>query len=178
MALVLLVLAAVLLLLGGWLWWWSGRRQRYSGLPAARVVFSDGELNPWKRPLYDPELNLSGKPDYVVALSREEWVPVEVKSGRTPGEPYLGHVYQALAYGLLLERVLGKRVPYVVIRYPQRSFTIPFTPERRSDLLKLLDRIRTREAQGQPPGRSHDSYRRCLQCGYRDHCIYRLDEEP
>ncbi len=171
------LLAALLtLFLAGALWWWSLRSQRKSGLPSAQVLFTDGDLRPWKQPLYDASLNLSGKPDYVVALSTDEWVPVEVKSGRTPQRPYEGHVYQALAYGLLLERVKGKRVPYVVIRYPERTFAIPFTAERRASLLHLLERMHEQVRRGTPPGPSHRSVQRCRQCGYRDYCTFRLDE--
>jgi len=168
-------LAGGLVLVGLVLWLWSGYRQRRSGLPSARVMFSDGQWRPWTRPLYDASLGLTGKPDYVVALSEHVWVPVEVKSGRTPAEPYPGHVYQVLAYALLIRRVLGKRVPFAILRYPESTFRIEVTPQREADLLALLERMRRYRRLGRPPGRSHASAARCARCGFWAYCRYRLE---
>ncbi len=168
-------LAGGLVLVGLVLWLWSGYRQRRSGLPSARVMFSDGQWRPWTRPLYDASLGLTGKPDYVVALSEHVWVPVEVKSGRTPAEPYPGHVYQVLAYALLIRRVLGKHVPFAILRYPESTFRIEVTPQREADLLALLERMRRYQRLGRPPGRSHASASRCARCGFWAYCRYRLE---
>ncbi len=171
------LLAACLAFLALVLLLWSQWSQRRSGLPSARIMFSDGSLRPWSQPLYDPDLGLTGKPDYVVALSEEVWVPVEVKSGRTPREPYPGHVYQVVAYALLVRRVLGKQVPFAILRYPETTFRIEITPQRETALLALLDRMRHYQRDGRPPGRSHTSPLRCARCGFRAYCSYRLEME-
>ena len=53
-------------------------------------------------PLYASGANLAGKPDYLVRRWRYV-LPVEVKSGPAPAEPYRSHVLQLAAYCLLVE---------------------------------------------------------------------------
>ena len=76
------------------------RRRVPSGIPRGRVVYTD--TGGWKRldrPLFSRESLLTGRPDYLVAAGADI-VPVEVKSGRSPAQPYLSHVLQLAAYCL------------------------------------------------------------------------------
>ena len=93
-----------------------------------------------ERPLYDADTHLTGKPDYLVD-DHGKIIPVEVKSGWAPPEPHPGHIYQLLAYCLLVERTYEKRPPYGILRYKNRSFTIDYTPEAERELLALLDEM-------------------------------------
>lgn len=169
-------LAVVLLLLGlltlALAWWW----QRGTGLPAARVAYDDsGARRREARPLFDPWLGLVGKPDYLLEEGGA-LIPVEVKTGATPLDgPYEGHRWQALAYCLLVQRVLGRPAPYAYIRYPEHTYTVPFTPQAEQHLLDLLAEMRRLERGGTAPERSHDRVARCRACGYRSVCDRRLE---
>lgn len=172
----LLAVALGLLVLGLVLWSLSGVALRRAGLPGRDIVLSDTDLHPVRRPLVDPELGLSGKPDYVVRLSEDVWVPVEVKSTTAPRRPYPGHVYQLVAYAVLLERVLGKQVPYGLIRYQNHTFRIPMEETLYEEFFQLLERMQAYLAHNAEPGRSHTSPARCQACGYREICPYRIGE--
>jgi CRISPR-associated exonuclease Cas4 len=166
LGLALLVLALVLL-------WQSSRQRRESGLPAGRVIYTD--TRPWgevEKPLYDPVTGLTGKPDYLVE-EKGLWIPVEVKSSYAPASPYEGHVYQLAAYCLLVEKVSGKRPPYGILRYRNRTYAIDYTTEMEESLRDLLDEMRLAERRGEAD-RSHEEPARCARCGYRSTCDQKL----
>ncbi|HWR67126.1 MAG TPA: PD-(D/E)XK nuclease family protein [Bellilinea sp.] len=163
----LLAIAALVLL------WLSQRQQRSAGLPAGRVLYADPKvIGAPERPLYDADTHLTGKPDYLVD-DHGVIIPVEVKSGWAPPEPHPGHIYQLLAYCLLVERTYEKRPPYGILRYKNRSFTIDYTPEAERELLTLLDEMHA-AARQKELNRSHEDRNRCAHCGYRSSCDQRL----
>lgn len=165
----MLSLAFVLILLALIFFWQSARRQLKAGLPGGRVIYTDtrawGRL---ERPLYDPELGLTGKPDYLVE-AQGHIIPVEVKSGRAPAAPYDSHIFQAAAYCLLVERTMNTRPPYAIIHYDDRDFAVDYTPEMEDALLDVLADLRRDELRVNVP-RSHEESRRCARCGYRQEC--------
>ena len=120
------------------LFWVSGRLRRRAGIPAGRIIYSDTRA--WRecpKPLYAASVNLTGKPDYLV--QRMNYVlPVEVKSGAAPPEPYRSHVLQLAAYCLLVENEYGRRPPYGLIHYADRTFAVNYTPEL-EDALKRFE---------------------------------------
>lgn len=147
----------------------SGRQRRLAGLPGGRVIYTDTRA--WgkvEKPLYDPELSLTGKPDYLVEKDGLI-IPVEVKTGRTPAAPYDSHIFQVAAYCLLVEKTYGKRPTHGIIHYPGRDFAIDYTPELESALLDLLAGIRVDEHRSQVH-RSHEDKFRCQRCGFRAAC--------
>jgi CRISPR-associated exonuclease Cas4 len=166
-ALILLLLALLLILL-------SGRLRRAAGLPGGRVIYSDtrqwGKL---EKPLYDAELGLTGKPDYLIKKDGLI-LPVEVKTGRTPEAPYDAHIFQLAAYCRLVEKTFGRRPTHGIIHYPGRDFSVDYTPALESALLDLLAGLRSDERCSQVH-RSHTAAGRCRQCGYRDTCEERLN---
>ena len=163
-----LIAAAVLFL------WLASRQRNQAGLPAGRISYTDvGEWQPNHQALYDPKLGLAGKPDYLVYVNGTP-VPVEVKSGRTPTAPYDSHIIQLAAYCYLVEVTTGKEPPYGLLRYPQETFEIDYTPELRAELLELVEAIRADSRRRTPPERSHENARRCSGCGYRETCDQRL----
>jgi CRISPR-associated exonuclease Cas4 len=165
--LILLLLALLLLLV-------SRLQRRASGLPPGRIIASD--TSAWKRvdkPLYTADLALTGKPDYILRQGND-FIPVEVKTGRTPSEPYESHIYQLAAYCLLIDRTYNKRPPRGIIHYPGRDFAVEFTPALEAALLSLLGRLRQDERRQDVP-RSHDEKNRCLRCGFFEICNQRLD---
>jgi CRISPR-associated exonuclease Cas4 len=165
-AIILAVLAIAFLII-------SSLQRKSAGLPSGRVVYSD--TRSWgkvEKPLFDPLFSLTGKPDYLVEQNGT-LVPVEVKSGWAPDEPRQGHIFQLAAYCLLVERTTGKRPPYGLIAYRNRTFVVDYTPQLETQLTDLLAEIHRQERQPEVH-RSHEEPARCAACGYRSICNEKL----
>ena len=166
LALALLIFALIFLFRGN-------RIQGDAGLPQGRILYTDPQIiGEPPKPFFDVETMLTGKPDYLVQEG-DAIIPVEVKSGYAPVEPYAGHVFQLLAYCLLVESETGKRPPYGIVRYRNRSFVIDYTIEQEEALLDLLEEMRADARMGDVP-RCHSQSGRCVKCGYREICDQRL----
>jgi CRISPR-associated exonuclease Cas4 len=163
----------ILLALGLALLWLSQRQKKASGLPGGRVIYTDTQgWKPAEKPLFDPELGLAGRPDYLVQ-DGAQIIPVEVKSTRAPQEPFDSHIYQLAAYCRLVHKNFGVRPAYALLHYPGRTFAIDYTPALEKALIQVLDEMRAREHQRQVDC-SHQSPARCRACGYRPECDQRL----
>ena len=170
----MLWLVVFFFLLAMLLLWLSSRQRRAAGLPGGRLVYVD--TSQWGRvemPLYDPILNLTGKPDYLVEQGNK-MIPIEVKSNRISQAPYDAHIFQLAAYCLLVQRTFGKRPPHGILHYPNRTFTIDYTAELESSLLDLLTEMRASESR-KDVDRSHQSPSRCHRCGFRSGCDQALE---
>jgi CRISPR-associated exonuclease Cas4 len=168
-----LYLGLTLLLIAGALFILAGRQRRRTGLPGGRVVYADTRF--WEaveKPLYDAELGLTGKPDYLVEQDGR-LIPVEVKSGRTPEAPFDSHIYQLAAYCLLVQKTTGKRPPHGILHYPRADFAVDYTPELEAALLALLAEMR-RAGRRPTVKRSHSEAQRCRLCGFRKTCDEKL----
>jgi CRISPR-associated exonuclease Cas4 len=162
-----------LLALGGFLLWLAGRGRERSGVPAGRLIYTD--TGGWRRPehpLFSDRYRLTGKPDYLVEEDGVV-VPVEVKSGRAPAQPYDSHVLQLAAYCLLVEERYGQRPERGIIKYADRTFAVDYTPALEEALLATMDQMRDDLTAGGAV-RSHDEPRRCRACGHRQQCDQRL----
>jgi len=169
----MLLAAIILLILAGILLRISSRQRRILGLPAGRIIYSDTDQ--WKtveQPLYDPELGLTGKPDYLVK-HKNTYIPIELKSNPNIKNPYSSHIYQLAAYCHLVQSRYNLRPPYGILHYPNHTFAIDYTPELESKLHQIINEIRKCEDE-HGPQRSHDSLAKCKRCGYRDICDQRL----
>jgi CRISPR-associated exonuclease Cas4 len=155
------------------LWWISRRLRLGTGMPGGRVIYTDTRA--WRecpKPLYASHVNLAGKPDYLV----KKWkyvLPVEVKSSPAPSEPYRSHVLQLAAYCLLVEAAYGMRPPYGLIRYPDRTFAVDYTPMLEDELLDTLEWMREDLREGEAD-RNHNDPARCRPCVYAAYCDQRL----
>jgi CRISPR-associated exonuclease Cas4 len=169
----LLLVAAVLAGLGFWLLVHSAVARRETGLPVGRVTYVDtGAWARCERPLYSNQHRLTGRPDYLVR-ARKGVVPVEVKSGAAPKQPYDAHVLQLAAYCLLVEEQENQRPPYGILKYDDRSFELEYTPAVRTELLQTLAAMRG-TLESSRVHRSHQELPRCRGCGYREICDERL----
>jgi CRISPR-associated exonuclease Cas4 len=134
-------------------------------------VYSD--TGAWQRteaPLYSARLQLTGKPDYLVAQRGGGLVPVEVKSAHAPaGGPHAGHIYQLAAYCALVAESTGVRPRFGLIKYADRTLEVPYTRELEAELLALLAEMRAARAAPDVP-RSHASPARCQGCGFNTIC--------
>jgi CRISPR-associated exonuclease Cas4 len=168
-----LYLSILLFLLGLILLWLAWRRQKASGLPGGRIIYTDTRgWGPVEKPLYDPELGLTGKPDYLVEQGKQV-IPVEVKSRRISEGPYDSHIFQLAAYCHLVQITYGKRPAYGILKYTNRTFAIDYTPELETGLKELLVTMRGQERLTEV-NRSHQSAARCGACGYRTTCDQKL----
>ena len=156
------------------LFWQAARRQKGAGLPAGKVIYVDTTRwgNKVEKPLYDAANNLTGKPDYLVE-EEGRLIPVEVKSGWAPDAPRESHIFQLAAYCFLVERTSGKRPPYGIIHYRNRTFAVDYTPELEAGLVDLMVDMRRQDRQGLA-GRSHEEPQRCQRCGYREICDQKI----
>ncbi|MBW8010792.1 MAG: Dna2/Cas4 domain-containing protein [Chloroflexi bacterium] len=169
----LLTAALFLFLLALVLLWQSSRQQHAAGLPGGRVIYTDtrgwGEV---EKPLYDPVVGLTGRPDYLVKKGKDV-IPVEVKTSRTPDAPYDSHIFQLAAYCLLVARGMKRRPPYGILHYPKRTYAVDYTEALETSLLDLLVEIRNLE-RNEEAYRSHEQLPRCNSCGFRNDCDQRL----
>ena len=166
----------------------ASAESKRAGLPAGDVLYSDtgfavGRVAPvtidaegvkQERPLVSKSFNLVGRPDYLIKTAAGV-VPVEAKSTRIPagGRPYDSHLMQLAAYCLLVEDVLGERVPYGVVRYRDGEVRVEYTDELRAAVIALVAEVR--EATGaEEVHRSHEDPRRCAGCSVREACAESL----
>jgi CRISPR-associated exonuclease Cas4 len=168
-----LLVALILGGLGLWFWLRSLALQRQTGLPRGRLIYVDtGAWDRCERPLFSNRYRLTGRPDYLVSR-RGSVVPVEVKSGAAPSQPYAAHVLQLGAYCLLVEEQEGQAPSHGILKYHDRAFEIDYTPGLRAEVIDTLDDIR-RDLHARDVSRNHNDRARCQNCGYRNRCDQRL----
>ncbi len=152
------------------LYLWSRRLRGESGVPAGDIIYTDtGMWFPNDSALHAADLRLVGKPDYLVETPDGDIIPVEVKSGNAPAEPWDGHVLQLAAYCLLVEEEYGKRPFYGILQYKDRAFAIDYTPELEDNLLNTLADMRD-DAQYHDIPRDHNDPQRCAHCSMNTAC--------
>ncbi len=152
----------------------SHNLQQQTGLPAGDVIYTDtGAWFPNAEPLYAPHFALSGKPDYLVQQADGSVVPVELKSGLAPPEPWEGHILQLAAYCLLVDEAYGQRPSFGILQYKDKAFAIDYTLELEEDLLDLLTEMRDSQFEGELD-RDHNNWHRCDRCGVKNACYQRL----
>ena len=165
----MLYLALALLIFAFFFFRRSSIERKEAGLPGGRIIYTDtrawGEV---EKPLFYSELDLTGKPDYLVQQNGKI-IPVEVKSGRAPETPYDSHIYQLAAYCLLVDKTYKNRPPYGIIHYENRDFAVDYTRELEKSLIDLLVEMK-RDEHKPDIARSHEQAGRCAKCGFRKVC--------
>jgi CRISPR-associated exonuclease Cas4 len=165
-----LLLGIALALCAVFVWIWARGKREEAGLPPGEVIYSDSGT--WYRQydaLYSPDLQLVGRPDYLVQDHNGEIVPVELKSTLAPSEPHEGHVLQLAAYCLLVEDEFGSRPTHGILQYRDKAFGVEYTVDLEEDLLDLLADMRE-DLFDDELDRDHDEWRRCAHCGMRENC--------
>jgi len=147
----------------------SARQKRNAGIPGGRVIYSDtSKWSKVEKPLFDPNIRLAGKPDYLVELGKQV-IPIEVKSRRAPQAPFDSHIFQLAAYCLLVQHEYGTRPNYGIIHYPNRTFAIDFTSTLEDSTKEIILQMQGRMTHPQV-ARSHENPHCCKRCGYRSIC--------
>lgn len=160
--------ALLFLAIGLILWLISRSQQKSSGLPKGELLYSDNKvLQNLPKLLHDPELELVGRPDYVIRDDAGFLIPVELKSASAPNQPYASHIIQLIAYCRLVDVHFGQRPPYGIIQYKDRAFKIAYNQKNEQKLYDLISQFRD---SSQNSKRSHSSVGRCRGCGYASIC--------
>jgi CRISPR-associated exonuclease Cas4 len=114
----------------------SRRAARFGSL-AGKRIYQDNPQRPGEL-LFATSVPLCGKPDYLIQTA-EGIVPVEYKSGRAaPAVPFPSHVFQLIAYCLLVEEHYGSRPPHGILKYQDREFTIAYTAAYEEELRRIV----------------------------------------
>lgn len=165
----------LLLIVIGVLWFQSQQLQSQSGLPQGNIIYTDvGAWFPNHDPLYDRELKLVGKPDYLIEQDNGDIIPVELKSGLAPAEPHEGHVLQLAAYCWLVDQNYGIRPYYGIIQYKDKAFAVDYTADLEADLLDVVAEMR-QDMYATAVNRDHDDWTKCNRCGVRSACNQRIE---
>ena len=122
-----------------------------------------------KRPklLRSKKHNLSGRPDYILVVNGN-YIPVEIKTGRTPRGPLFSHVLQLAAYCLLIEEEYA-HPPYGILKYENAEHRIDFDDKLRVLLLKKLGEMKRAVKTGEVH-RNHNRPGKCKNCSRRKFC--------
>lgn len=136
---ILLIVGIIVLLFGIILFIVSLFQNKKYGVLTKERIYQDTDLSPGKV-LYAKSINLIGKPDYLLK-ENNQIIPVEVKTGKTPVNPYQNHIMQLTAYCLLVEELYEIRPKYGYIKYPQQEFSVQYTEENKNKLIELITRI-------------------------------------
>ncbi|MEZ4671027.1 MAG: Dna2/Cas4 domain-containing protein [Anaerolineae bacterium] len=171
---IVLPIALVMMLLGVWLLLTSRRQRATLHLPEGNFIYNDSPELPGET-LISRSLKLAGKPDILIR-NGDMVVPVEIKTGRVPDIPFLGHIMQLAAYCHLVEQHYHTRPTHGILRYGTKEFKIPYTTDLEQQLeLVLLEMHAKRDSIN--ISRSHNSRPKCAACSYRSDCSERLDTE-
>ncbi|MFZ9857853.1 MAG: CRISPR-associated protein Cas4 [Roseiflexaceae bacterium] len=145
------------------------RIQQRVGIPWSHDIRADADgALPHVPLLVDDELQLVGKPDYIVRRGAD-LIPVEVKPLRRAKRPYESDIYQLLAYCLLIERTYGNRPPYGLLRYATQTFRIDYDDDMAASVIDIVMQMHhLHDTQDVP--RNHNSVMRCRGCGFWQKC--------
>jgi len=169
------IILALIVILAGVLILILTRRQRIKlSLPDGEVVYEDTSEKPGQL-LYSQRLKVMGKPDLLLQHGNLI-IPVEVKTGKTPRQPYQTHIMQLITYCHLVEENYHVRPTYGIIRYPQQEFTIQYTQALEQELRRIVGEMRVKKG-WHDIHRNHNLRSKCVACGFREGCSERLDLE-
>ncbi len=135
----LFIITGLLIILGVILLAVARLQQRQFGALKNDRVYQDTEAGHGQT-LYSQTTNLVGRPDYIVK-EHSQFIPVEIKTGKTPSYPYRNHIMQLTAYCLLVEENYNRKPAYGYIKYPEREFKVFYTPENKRLLERLVETI-------------------------------------
>ena len=126
------------------------------GVLGGKQVYSDSEKKPGEV-LFSKTLTLCGKPDSLIEENGMIF-PVEIKSGRTPDEPYQNHEMQLMAYCLLVEENYGVRPLGGYIKYPHKEFKVAYTDEAKNAVKDLVGEMLLLKHSGKEPKCNHPNH--------------------
>src|SRR3989344_9235730 len=130
-----------------------------------KTVYSDHREQPVKA-LFSSKYGLAGKPDFILH-TQDGLLPLEIKHANKPSQPYFSHVMQLISYCLLIEEVKGEKPKYGFIQYRDgKPFSIPYTYNMKSFLIKTMEEMRQHINSGKCPEPARKY--KCKKCIERD----------
>jgi CRISPR-associated exonuclease Cas4 len=137
-------------------------------LPQGDLVYEDvngqGEL------LTSDAYPLVGKPSFVLRLSDGRFVPIAVQKEAINGmQPEGHHALQVAAYCLILEDYTEEPITHGILRYPDREFTIDYTPTLRKKVIRTLQEMSVCNEQ-HPPALQKQKAAKCRTCPFQPMC--------
>ncbi len=138
-------------------------------LPDGEIIYVD-DLE--KAPLLrSDKYGIQGRPDLLLKVS-DNYIPVEIKTGRIPRGPLFSHIMQLTAYMVLVEENY-KTPPYGILKYGPQIYRINYEDDLKKILLQKVDEMRKALKTGEVH-RNHHRVSKCLHCSRRDICPERL----
>ena len=116
---------------------------------------------------------LTGKPDYIEIIDNN-YIPVEIKSGRVPRGPLFSHKVQLYTYCLLVEEVYKKAPPFGILQYQTTKFRVDYTPNEKELVLNFSSEMRDILAGKKEAHRNHERSGKCRACSRRKFCLEKL----
>lgn len=178
-----LELVAVVWLIGASLFFYNSLRKRALASATkkherikedAELAYVDRLVAADKKPkmFFSAKYGLRGRPDLILQEDGN-YVPVEMKTGRTPRGPLFSHILQLAAYMLLVEETYGPPKEGL-LRYSERDDRIGWSSELRMLVTFKLDEVREK-LKGGEVHRNHNRPGKCAGCSRRNGCPERLD---
>jgi CRISPR-associated exonuclease Cas4 len=141
------------------------------GVPAGQIEFSDKIRAP---SYFSEQYMLSGKPDYVIKKG-DDYIPVEVKTGRVPRGPFFSHIVQVVAYCMLVEDHFERAPPHGILEYSDHiQHPIEYDEKGKAMVMEKLDEMREMLNGEKKPYRNHNRKGKCINCSRRGSCPVRL----
>ena len=138
-------------------------------LPDGEIIYVD-DLE--KAPIVKSEkYGIWGRPDLLIKIG-EDYIPIEIKTGRIPRGPLFSHIMQLTAYMLLVEENYAAP-PYGILKYGNIIYRIDYNEDLKNLLLKKVDEMRKALKTGEVH-RNHNRRGKCLHCARRENCPERL----
>lgn len=153
---ILLVVAITAFIMGVLLLGFWYLQTKDLGILKNKYFYADSSKTPAPI-LFSKTLNLSGKPDYLIK-QKGMIFPVEVKTGRTPKEPYDNHVMQLMAYCLLVEENYGQRPFGGFLKYPEKEFKIAYTDQAKENIKEVVGEMLLLKVSGKEPRCNHPTH--------------------
>jgi len=139
-------------------------------LPDGEIIYVD-DLK--KSPLMRSEkYKIWGRPDLLIKKG-EDYIPVEIKTGRIPRGPLFSHIMQLTAYMVLVEENY-KAPPYGLLKYGPVIYKIDYEEDLKNLMLEKVKEMRRALETGEVH-RNHHKVGKCLHCSRRDICPERLE---
>ena len=133
-----------------------------------RVEYSDDDRG-HSELLHDDETGLRGRPDQIVRM-QDEFIPVEVKTGKVPESPHDSHRMQLLAYLHLVEEIVGEAPPFGLLRYGEdTAFPVHWNDDAKDELMTATKEVQRLMAEGGAE-RNHEREGKCRNCSRRSAC--------
>ena len=145
------------------------RIRRELHLPDGEIIYVDDME---KAPILKSErYGIWGRPDLLLK-SGEDYIPVEIKTGRIPRGPHFSHIMQLTAYMLLVEENY-RAPPYGILMYGPQVYRIDYEEGLKRIMLEKVAEMRKALKTGEVH-RNHNRPGKCRHCSRRDICPERL----